>query len=95
MFIKMTFSNGYGGCDEEIYIKCNDDWSNSDLEDYAGEYLRGQYGFYEPDARFVDERDYDTEEEYNEAYAEYQDNCYYNYEDCTEEEYIDNGGEEV
>lgn len=95
MYIKMTFSNGWCTCTEEIYRKFPDNWTNSDLEDYAEEYLCNYYGFYEPDARFVDERDYDTEEEYNEAYAEYQDNCYYDYEDCTEEEYIDNDGEEV
>ena len=94
MYIKMTFSNGCCGCDEEIYRKFNDDWSNSDLDDYAEEYLRNWYSFYDDD-RFVDSDDYDTEEEYNEAYAEYQDNCYFNYEECTEEEYIDNGGEEV
>ena len=94
MFIKMTFSNGLCGCTEEIYRKINDNWSNSDLADYAEEYLRNYYSYYEDD-RFIDSDNCETEEEYVEAYAEYQDNCYYDYEECTEEEYMDNGGEEV
>lgn len=95
MYIKMTFTNGYCGCDEKIYRKFPNDWTNSDLEDYGTEYLYNWYGFYEPDSRFVDEDSYETNEEYEEAYADYQENCEFYYEDCTEEEYIDNDGEEV
>jgi len=95
MYVKITFTNGYCGCDEEIYRKFPDNWTISDIEDYGVDYLHNCYGFYEPDSRFVDEYDYETEEEYEEAYEDYQATCDFRCEDCTEEEYFDNDGEEV
>ena len=83
-YFKITCSNGYCGCDEEWYEAADDSATESDFE--CDDYLQS-YGFYEPDARFVDPDDYDTEEEYLEAYDDYQANICISVEEITEEEY--------
>lgn len=89
MYYKMTFSNGYCGCDEEVYEEFN---TREEAEEYAEEYLTsGWYGFYEPDGRFIgDEEDYESEEEYWEAVEDYQENCTYLITEITKEEYEEN-----
>ena len=89
MYYKMTFSNGYCGCEEEIYEEFN---TREEAEEYADEYLtNGMYAFYEPDSRFVgNEEDYDSEEEYWEAVDEYQAECGYSIKEITKEEYEEN-----
>lgn len=86
MYFKITFSNGYCSCDEEIYEEFN---SVEEALEYAEEYLTsGMYGFYEPDSRFIgDKEDYDSEEEYLEAYESYQEDCNYDIIEITKEEY--------
>lgn len=86
MYYKITFSNGYCGCDEEIYEEFN---TIEEAEEYATEYLTcGMYSFYEPDSRFIGyDEDYDSEEEYWEAVDEYQENCTYFIEEISKEEY--------
>ena len=89
MYFKITFSNDYCGCDERIYEEFD---TENEAEVWAYEYLTsGMYSFYEPDYRFIgDEDDYESEEEYLEAYDNYQENCTYNIEEITKEEYEDN-----
>lgn len=86
MYCKIIFQNGYCGCDETIYEEFN---TEKEAEEYAQEYLTGgMYSFYEPDYRFIgDEDDYEYEEEYLEAYDEYQANCTFIIEEITKEEY--------
>ena len=83
-YFKITCSNGYCGCDEEWYEVADDSATESDFE--CDDYLQS-YGFYDPDARFVDPDDYDTEEEYLEVYDDYQANICISVEEITEEEY--------
>lgn len=83
MYIKITYSNGYCGCDEEEYVEVAD-------ENEANEYIRdgiNNYAFFEPDSRFID--DYDDEEEYEQEVAFYQEGCfdYSHWEEITKEEY--------
>lgn len=86
MYYKMTFSNGYCGCDEEIYEEFD---TEKEAEEWANEYLTGgMYGFYEPDSRFIGYvEDYESEEEYWEAYDEYQACCGYSIKEITKEEW--------
>ena len=86
MYFKITFSNGYCGCDEEIYEEFN---TEKEAEEYADEYLTGgMYSFYEPDSRFIgDKEDYESEEEYLAAYDSYQEDCTYDIKEITKEEY--------
>lgn len=89
MYYKISFSNGYYGCDEEIYEEFD---TEKEAEEWANEYLTGgMYGFYEPDDRFIgNEDDYESEEEYLEAYEEYQENCTCFIKEITKEEYVKN-----
>lgn len=87
-YFKITYSNGYCGCDEEEYIEAESE------EEAWQVFLDGieGYSFTEPDSRFVDQDDYETEEEYFEAYEEYQDGIqeYSTLEKISEEEYKKN-----
>lgn len=86
-YFKITCSNGYCGCEEAQYEEVLDDIVESDfyLEDYVQ-----SYSFLEPDSRFVDRDNYETEEEYEDAYAEYQENISVDVEEITKEEYEEN-----
>jgi len=80
---KITYSNGYCGCDEEEYTEAE---TIEDAEDYAKDYLEW-YSFFDPDDRFVDRNDFDTMDEYYDAVEEYQAEIYYEVEEITKEEY--------
>lgn len=88
-----TYSNGYCGCDEEFLLCGNED----ELEMYKifEDSLDSMYGFAYPDERFIniDREDYDSEEEYDEAWNEaeevYRDQCFEDssLEEITKEQY--------
>ena len=83
---KITMNNGFCGCDEVELEKTED---NEDLTHFGCEYLQG-YSFYEPDERFIgEEEDYDSEEEYQEAYDSYIEGLYVDVEELTYEEYLE------
>ena len=82
MFIKVVYSNGYAGCDEESYAEVKD-------ADEARVYFEENaelYSFFEPDERFVDMDDDD------EVYDFYQQGIWENsyWEEISEEEYREN-----
>lgn len=83
-YYKFTCSNGYCGCDEEFYEEVED---NTNLDILAEGILFNEYGFAEPDDRFLD---YNTDEEYEMAEEEYKDNLDVWYEEITKEEYEEN-----
>ena len=85
MYFKMIYTNGYCGCDEEEYVELENE---KEAEAYFMEAVYN-YGFFEPDARFVDPEDYETEDEYQIAIEDYQDEIFDNswYVDVTKEEY--------
>ena len=85
-YIKFTYSNGYCGCDEEIYEAFEDGVSDSEIEEYGYDGIQ-MYSFYEPDDRFVSEDDYDSEDEYMDAYDEYQENIDVSWEEVSKEEF--------
>ena len=80
-YVKVTFSNGYCGGDEEEYYEYEDTMTDKDIDQDLYEEMTQNYDFYEPDSRFVEECDdeeayqadcsydwhYISEEEYNEA----------------------------
>ena len=82
MYIKIVYSNGFCGCDEEHFLEVDD------VEDAEREFSDGieYYGFFWPDTRFV----YDEEDE--EELISYHDGVYdYSYwEEITKEEYEEN-----
>ena len=83
-YYKATMDNGYCGCKEvELFTEPNS--VNVDNQ-YALDLLQN-YSFYEPDSRFVDENDYESDEEYMEAYDEYQAYCTVDIEELSREEY--------
>lgn len=83
---KITMNNGFCGCEEVELIKTED---NEDLTYCGGEYLQG-YSFYEPDSRFIgEEEDYDSEEEYQEAYDSYIEELSVDVEELTYDEYLE------
>ena len=82
---KITMENGYCGC-EEVELVADED--NADLNLNVDGYLQN-YGFAEPDARFIgEEDDYESEEEYQEAYDFYVENLSACVEELTYEEYL-------
>ena len=86
-YFKITCSNGYCGCDEEWYEVAEDTATADDFK--CDDYLQN-YAFYDPDARFIDLADFETEEEYEEACADYQENISIDIEEITKEEYEEN-----
>ena len=84
-YVKATFSNGYCGCDEEEYYEYKDTMSDKDIDQDLYEEMTHNYGFYEPDSRFIEECD--DEEEYQEEVEAYQADCSYDWEYISEEEY--------
>ena len=84
-YIKFTCSNGFFGCDEEIYEIVND---NINIDEFAYDVLENDYSFAEPDGRFVGKswNDELTEEECE----EYIDNLSVEWEEITKEEYEEN-----
>lgn len=80
---KITYSNGYCGCDEEEYIEAE---TIEEAEDEAEDGLT-LYSFFDPDDRFVDENEFDTIDEYYEAFENYQADISYEVEEITKKEY--------
>lgn len=83
-YVKIVMSNGYCGCDEEEYVEFSENTSDTEIDDYAKDSFLN-YGFYEPDSRFVDFDD----ENWEEAVEEYQDGCSFSWEEITKEEYME------
>ena len=67
-YFKVTYSNGYCGCDETHYIEAENE---SEAIDLAYDEIE-LYGFYDPDSRFISRDDYESDEEYYEAIEDYQ-----------------------
>jgi hypothetical protein len=86
MYIKITYSNGYCGCDEEEYVEVADE---NEADEYVNEGVYN-YGFFDPDSRFID--DCDDEEEYEQELESYQQGCFENsgWEEISKEEYEEN-----
>lgn len=88
-----TYRNGYCGCDEEYLLKGNED--EIKMYEILEEAMDTYYGFAYPDERYIniDRGDYESEEEYDEALEqaeeEYRDNCFEStiLEEITKEEY--------
>lgn len=88
-----TYSNGYCGCNEEYLLSGNED----ELEMYKifEDSLLDVYSCAYPDERFIEvySYEYDSEEEYEEAWGnaeeEYHERCYENssLEEITKEQY--------
>lgn len=84
-YFKITCSNGYCGCDEDFYIEAE---SEGLAEDIGNEIMWNEYSYIEPDNRFIGwEEDYETDEDYEDAIEEYQENCSFWITDITKEEY--------
>lgn len=85
-YYKFYCSNGFCGCDEEIYIEIED---NCNINEYANDILFNEYSFAEPDERFIYGKSWGegiTEEEYE----EYQENLTVDWKEITKEEYEEN-----
>lgn len=79
-------SNGFCGCDEDFYKEVNEE---ENLDELAEDILFNEYGFAEPDGRFIDGKSFEdeiTEEEEE----EYQSNLEVYYEEISKEEYEEN-----
>lgn len=79
MFVRITYSNGYCGCDETEVLEVEnmeeaEEWASDALNDYAENYAHAATGW---------DTDFESEEE-EEAYYE---NCTYEIEEISEEEY--------
>ena len=88
-YFKITCSNGYCGCEETFYEETVDDIFVSDFDSLLEDYVQN-YSFLEPDSRFVNRDDYETEEEYERAYDEYQEDISIEVKEITKEEYKEN-----
>lgn len=86
MYIKIVYSNGFCGCDEEHFLEVDD------VEDAEAQFASDieHYGFFWPDNRFID--DECSDEEYEEELESYQQDIYANsyWEEITKEEYEEN-----
>lgn len=83
-YYEIIYSNGFCGCDEEEYVKCDE----KAIDEYAIKGLYNSYGFSEPDSRFMDEEDYESYEDMYEDYI--QNYLYVEWEEITKEEYEEN-----
>lgn len=73
---KITYYNGYCGCDEDFYVMAENELEASRM---GMDYLE-EYSFYDPDERFVDMEDEDQVQEYY-------DNLGYEVEEISKEEF--------
>lgn len=85
-YFKVTYNNGYCGCEEEHYIEAE---TEKEVCEVAQDNIE-TYSFYEPDSRFVDEYDYDNEDDYYQAVEDYQNDIYFDVEEITREEFEEN-----
>ena len=79
MYIKITCSNSYCGCDEDDYFEVKD---KTEINALCNECL-DNYSFLEPDCRFID---MDSDEEWD----EYEDGLEVTWEEISKEEYEEN-----
>ena len=85
-YFEVTYSNGYCGCDEVHYIEAEDEMEAIRIACDNMEL----YGFYDPDSRFIDRNDYESDEEYYHAIEEYQEDIEVIVNEISEEEYNEN-----
>lgn len=84
MYFEVTFSNGYCGCDETIYIEAKDE---KEVEEYAANYMSELYPAYEDASQCLNDiEDYENEEDYWEDFACYQAECDFMITEISEEE---------
>ena len=85
-YFKITCSNGYCGCDEDFYIEAE---SEGLAENIGNEIMWNEYSFIYPDERYIGYRDdYETNEDYENAIEEYQEEyCNFWITEITKEEY--------
>lgn len=85
-YYHIQYSNGYCGCDEDIYLTEKELYNDS-IEKYFLDFIEN-YGFFEPDNRFCD---MDNEENIQ----SYQDGIYENsyYEEISKTKYLEHKGE--
>lgn len=84
-YFKITCSNDYCGCDEDFYIEAE---SEGYAENIGNEIMWNEYSYIEPDERYIGYRDdYETDEDYEDAIEEYQENCSFWITEITKEEY--------
>ena len=84
MYFKITYQNGYCGCDEDYCIKAN---SEKEAEEYAAEAMPDLYCFFEDASQCLNDMEaYDSEEEYWEEFDYYQENCTFAIRELSEEE---------
>ena len=85
--LEITMNNGFFGCEEIVLMETADD---EDLTYTCGDFLQNEYSFAEPDSRFIGRKeDYDSEEEYLEAYNSYIEELSVDAEELTYEEYLE------
>ena len=87
-YIKFTCTNGFAGCDEEFWESYEDSVTDAEIDEDAEDILYGQYGFCEPDSRFLDVDEDD--EDYEEACEAYHDNLDIWWEEVSKEEFTEN-----
>ena len=95
-YIKFTASTPYCGTEEERYLVFSDNVTREELEEYADDLAREngegfEYLVFGWDADPVGDGEM-TEEEYDEAIDNYYADCHCEYEDVSEEEFVENGG---
>lgn len=93
-YFKITYSNGYCGCDDEYYVKLNDEDADKKIDQIFNDNF--DWYAYNSDERFMDDvdpEDYDNEEDYETALSNRED-AYDElirensaYEEVTKEEY--------
>lgn len=88
-YFKVTYNNGYCGCEEEHYIEAENE---AEVNALALDNIEC-YSFYEPDSRFIDADDYEDEDEYCQAVEDYQEDIYFDIEEITRKEFEENDEE--
>lgn len=86
-YFRVTYNNGYCGCEEEYYINAE---TEKEVIEIASDNIE-TYSFYEPDSRFVDEYDYDNEDDYLQAVENYQEDISFDIEEITRKEFEEYG----
>lgn len=90
MYIRITCSNGFCGCEEDFYEEVKNE---KEAWEIANDILNNDYSFAEPDGRFLpgassfDDTDY---EDYEEEYNDYVADLAVDWEEITEEEFEEN-----
>lgn len=96
-YVKFTASTPYSGTDNERYIAFRDGATDKEVEEYADNFARDnaegfEYLVFGWGADPVGDGEM-TEDEYEEIIDNFYTDCNCEYEDISEEEFIENGGE--